>query len=57
VAIENLQPGDILFYGDPIHHVGIYIGNGEMIEAPETGKTVRVATIYRRDLVGAGRVN
>ena len=57
VSIDNLQPGDLLFYGDPIHHVGIYIGDGQMIEAPETGKTVRIATIYRSDLVGAGRVN
>ena len=57
VAIEDLAPGDILFYGSPIHHVGIYVGDGTMIEAPETGKTVRYASIYRRDLVGAGRVN
>jgi cell wall-associated NlpC family hydrolase len=57
VAIDNLQPGDLLFYGSPIHHVGIYIGDGQMIEAPETGKTVRITTIYRSDLVGAGRVN
>jgi cell wall-associated NlpC family hydrolase len=57
VSVEHLQPGDILFYGDPIHHVGIFVGDGQMIEAPETGKVVRVATIYRSDLVGAGRVN
>jgi cell wall-associated NlpC family hydrolase len=57
VSIDDLQPGDILFYGDPIHHVGIYIGDGQMIEAPETGKVVRITTIYRSDLVGAGRVN
>jgi cell wall-associated NlpC family hydrolase len=57
VAIDDLAPGDLLFYGRPIHHVGIYIGDGQMIEAPETGKNVRVASIYRSDLVGAGRVN
>ena len=57
VSIENIQPGDLLFYGDPIHHVGLYIGDGQMIEAPETGKNVRIASIYRSGYVGAGRVN
>ena len=57
VSMEALAPGDLLFYGDPIHHVGIYIGDGQMIEAPETGKNVRIASIYRSDFVGGGRVN
>jgi cell wall-associated NlpC family hydrolase len=57
VSIDDLQPGDLLFYGSPIHHVGIYVGGGQMIEAPETGKNVRYAGIHRSDLVGAGRVN
>jgi peptidoglycan DL-endopeptidase CwlO len=56
VSVDDVQPGDLLFYGSPIHHVGIYVGNGQMIEAPETGKNVRYASIYRRDLVGVGRV-
>jgi cell wall-associated NlpC family hydrolase len=57
VSISDLQPGDLLFYGSPIHHVGIYVGGGQMVEAPETGKNVRYAGIHRSDLVGAGRVN
>jgi cell wall-associated NlpC family hydrolase len=57
VSISALQPGDIVFYGSPIHHVGLYVGNGQMIEASETGTPVRYAGIYRSDLVGAGRVN
>ncbi|MDQ3107789.1 MAG: NlpC/P60 family protein [Actinomycetota bacterium] len=57
VAIDAIQPGDLLFYGSPIHHVGLYIGDGQMIEAPETGKNVRLASIYRGGYVGAGRVN
>jgi cell wall-associated NlpC family hydrolase len=57
VAMTDIAPGDLLFYGEPIHHVGIYVGDGQMIEAPETGKNVRYASIYRSDLVGAGRVN
>ena len=56
VSVGALQPGDLLFYGSPIHHVGLYIGNGEMLEAPHRGALVRVKSIYRRDLVGAGRV-
>jgi len=57
VPIGALQPGDLVFYGRPIHHVGIYVGDGQMVEASETGEPVRQTTIYRSDLVGAGRVN
>jgi cell wall-associated NlpC family hydrolase len=41
------QPGDLVFYGGPtsIHHVAIYIGSGEMIEAPHTGATVHVTPL------------
>lgn len=56
IALADLQPGDFLFYGAPIHHVGMYVGGGQMIEAPHTGALVRYASIYRSDLVGAGRV-
>jgi cell wall-associated NlpC family hydrolase len=51
----DLQPGDLLFSGSPIHHVGMYIGNGQMVEAPYTGVSVRVVSAYRSDYVGAGR--
>lgn len=57
VAISDLQPGDLLFYGNPVHHVGIAIGNGQMIHAWHSGTNVQIASIYvDRDLVGAGRV-
>ena len=56
VSTSALQPGDLVFYGSPIHHVGIYVGNGQMVEASETGTPVRYASIWRSDLVGAGRV-
>ncbi|MCU1345604.1 MAG: hypothetical protein JWL70_1870, partial [Acidimicrobiia bacterium] len=55
VDIADIQPGDILFYGSPIHHDGMYIGNGQMIEAPHTGASVRIASAFRSDLVGIGR--
>jgi cell wall-associated NlpC family hydrolase len=55
VSIDALQPGDLVFFYPTIHHVGIYIGGGKMIHAPHTGDVVRVASIYRRSLVGAVR--
>jgi len=45
VSRENLQPGDLVFFGDPAHHVGIYVGNGCMINAPHTGDVVRIAPL------------
>jgi peptidoglycan DL-endopeptidase CwlO len=52
---SNLRPGDLVFFGSPIHHVGIYIGNGDMIEAPDAGSSVRVSYAFRGDYVGAVR--
>lgn len=43
MAVSNPQPGDLVCYG---HHIGIYIGNGQMIHAPHTGDVVRVASVY-----------
>ncbi len=60
-GMANLQPGDLVFYAyslsDPatIHHVGLYIGDGLMIEAPHTGAVVRIASINRSDYFGATR--
>jgi peptidoglycan DL-endopeptidase CwlO len=50
VAIANLQPGDLVFFGSDLHHVGLYIGGGQMIDAPSTGSFVRTDTIYWPDL-------
>ncbi|MEV4170075.1 NlpC/P60 family protein [Nonomuraea sp. NPDC049709] len=60
VPLDQLRRGDLLFFahtGDPstIHHVGIYVGRGQMVHAPQTGDVVRVASIWRGDLVGATR--
>ncbi len=56
ISQDQLQPGDLLFFGSPIHHVAMYIGNGEMIEAPHRGALVRIRPSGRRDYVGAGRI-
>jgi cell wall-associated NlpC family hydrolase len=55
VSIDELQPGDLVFFYPTIHHVGIYIGGGKMIHAPHTGDVVRVASVFRGSLVGAVR--
>jgi cell wall-associated NlpC family hydrolase len=57
IPASQLQPGDLVFYGSPISHVGLYIGNGEMIHAPHTGDVVKVSSIYYWSaLVGGGRI-
>jgi peptidoglycan DL-endopeptidase CwlO len=58
VAISDLLPGDLVFYGTPsnVHHVGIYVGGGSMIEAPETGDVVKYSTIYFDGLLAGGRI-
>lgn len=61
VPLDALRPGDLVFFAkdtsdpDTIHHVGIYIGKGQMVEAPYTGGRVRIASIHRGDLIGATR--
>lgn len=55
VSMNGLAPGDLVFYGSPIHHVGMFVGGGTMIEAPYTGVDVRYHTIYRPDFAGAAR--
>lgn len=56
VSQDDLLPGDLVFYGSPIHHVGMYIGNGEYVHAPQTGDVVKISTIYRSDWAGAARI-
>lgn len=55
VPFSRIEPGDLLFYEHPIGHVTMYIGNGEMVEAPYTGAYVRVVPVRTYDLVAAGR--
>ena len=45
-GLANAQPGDILAFGSPVHHVGIYIGDNQMIEAPRPGLDVRIGPVY-----------
>ena len=43
--VTTPRPGDLVFYGAPAHHVGIYIGGGKIIHAPHTGDVVRYGTV------------
>jgi cell wall-associated NlpC family hydrolase/outer membrane murein-binding lipoprotein Lpp len=54
VSRGDLQPGDLVFFGSPIHHVGIYIGGGKMIHAPHTGTVVQISPL-ESDYAGAVR--
>lgn len=58
VSFDQLQPGDLLFFYQPIGHVTIYIGDGLMVSAPETGENVSVvpANQFGSDFVGATRL-
>ena len=58
IPVSALQPGDLVFYGSPPHHVGIYVGGDQMINALHSGTSVRYDSIYvEGDLIGGGRVN
>ena len=43
MAVSDPQPGDCVCYG---YHIGIYIGNGQMIHAPEPGDVVKISSVY-----------
>jgi cell wall-associated NlpC family hydrolase len=47
ISFSNLQPGDLVLFYDDLHHVGIYIGGGMMINAPQTGDFVKVSSVWR----------
>ena len=45
VSKANLQPGDLVFFYSPVSHVGMYIGNGQMVHASTAGKPVAVVSL------------
>jgi cell wall-associated NlpC family hydrolase len=58
----ELRPGDLVFFAEDvtdastIHHVGLYVGDGQMVEAPHTGGVVQLSSVDRADYAGAVRV-
>ena len=52
---QMAKAGDLIFTGSPIHHVGIYLGNGTMVHAPQTGDVVKIGPIRWWKVVGVVR--
>ena len=57
IPFSQKKPGDLLFFGRPVSHVGIYLGGGKMVHAPRSGSRVKVATtdMGRKRLVAIRR--
>lgn len=59
VSRSQLQPGDLVFFGSDLHHMGIYIGNSNFIHAPQTGDVVKISSLnessFASEYVGAVR--
>lgn len=56
ISPNQVQPGDLIFMGYPAYHVGMYIGNGEWIESPETGDVVKIVPYNPSMFSSAARV-
>ena len=56
VSRDDLEPGDLVFFFPDISHVGIYLGNGLMVDAPSTGQDVQVQPVFWDAYVGAVRI-
>lgn len=61
IKVKDLQPGDLVFFFRyRVHHVGIYIGGGRMVDAVGYGKGVRISPVFQswgaRHFSGAGRI-
>ena len=62
ISLAEAQPGDVVFFQDQekLSHVGIYLGGGQFVHAPSSGKRVSLAHIdtpyYQEHLVAVGRL-
>jgi len=55
IPMSDLQPGDLVFFSNPDEHVAMYVGNGDVVQAPYTGADVQIVPLYP-ELTLAGRV-
>ena len=55
VSQSDLQPGDLVFYYSPVSHVGIYIGNGQIVHASNPSTGVQVSPVFSMPYSGAVR--
>ncbi len=56
ISFDQLQPGDLIFSGNPVYHVGMYIGGGQMIHSPQTGDVVKISGVRTGGSTSYGRV-
>lgn len=54
--ISEVQPGDLVFWGRPAHHVALYIGDGYFIQAPQPGDVVKITHSSWYPFDSAGRI-
>ena len=57
VPLGQMEPGDLVFWGSggTATHVGMYVGNGDVVDAPSSGQDVQIQPIWSDGLMGAGR--
>jgi cell wall-associated NlpC family hydrolase len=55
VSQSDLRPGDLVFYYNPVHHVGMYIGNGKIVHAANPSAGVEVSPVFSMPYSGAVR--
>jgi cell wall-associated NlpC family hydrolase len=55
VSQGNLRPGDLVFYFPDNHHVGMFVGNGWIVQAPNSGDVVRMTQMTKMPIYGFGR--
>lgn len=55
VSAADAKPGDLVYFGSPVYHVGVYLGNGMMLDAPHTGAAVRIEKVWS-DAAGYRRI-
>jgi peptidoglycan DL-endopeptidase CwlO len=56
VSTSAMQPGDLVFFYSPISHVGIYVGDGQLVHAPQSGDVVKVAPLGSMPLTAVRRI-
>jgi cell wall-associated NlpC family hydrolase len=56
VSKANLQPGDLVFFYQPISHVAMYIGNGQVVHASTSGQPVKISPLSSMPFSGARRI-
>jgi peptidoglycan DL-endopeptidase CwlO len=55
VSPDHLQPGDLVFFNVDLGHMGMYIGNGQIVQAPRTGDVVKITSLNLGNVVVAVR--